>query len=317
MDDIYTLTKLSLTHRLGVVSENALQQSYDARHTELCAFEDREDAKREELLHLLSDLSTSDFGMSMLYHQGITGYWTHYMVLYPMMKDHPRYAHMGEFDRWLLERCPVIRATQQRFKHFLQAVKDYHKDFSDNVLTLASLPCGLMDDLLWLRGLEKETRLIGLDIDRTALQLAEQQAMYHRKRYSCSFFQVDAWQLGWHDVFHMVLSNGLIFYEPDDMRVIAFFERAKQALKQGGFLITSNLTPPPSISADCPWVADEVDIADARIQRLLFQYIIKPNFQAYRTSSQMQKLVEKAGLAFVEERQDKANMFPTYIIQKR
>lgn len=317
MSDTETLKRVSLSHRLGEVTENALGASYDQRHQAIIDAGDQPGATVDELLALLEEVSTSDFAMSMLYHKGISSYWTHYMVLYPRMKEHPRYASMNTIDRWLLESCPAVLAAQERFEHFLNAVQDYHADLPGDVLTLASIPCGLMDDLLWLRGLTKEIRMVGLDIDKTALQLAEQQAMFHKKRHSCSFFQGDIWKLSWSETLSMILCNGLTIYEEDSSRMVELFSVFQRALKPGGVLVVSYMTPPPSMSIDSPWISGVHSEEALRKQSLLFDHVITPEFRAYRLPSEMKALLEKGGFEICEERPDRAYQFPTLIAKKK
>lgn len=48
------------------------------------------------------------------------------------------------------------------------------------------------------------------------------------------------------ETFHLIASNGLNIYEPEDDRVIQLYRGFHDALKPGGVLITSALTPPPT-----------------------------------------------------------------------
>jgi SAM-dependent methyltransferase len=259
----------------------------------------------DEELSLLTQLNEFGFGKFLLTNKGINGYWTAHMVLHGRHKKdlHP-------LDSWLMTKSPIILATQERFqifkKHLQAALKSN--------MTLASVPCGLMDDLLGLdyTGLHN-VKLVGLDLDSASLTLAHENAIEHKISFA-SFIKKDAWNLGVTKAYDIITSNGLNFYEKDDERVVKLYQEFYKALKTGGKLITSFLTPPPALSKDSPW--HDVNPADALKQKAIFADIIQASFQCFRTESQTKEQLERAGFKNVEFFHDKCSLFPTVVAIK-
>ncbi len=76
--------------------------------------------------------------------------------------------------------------------------------------------------------------------------------------------------------YDIITSNGLNIYQPNDEKLIDLYKKFYQALKPGGILITSFLTPPPSISTESTW--KNFDLSDALKQKVLFSDIIQVNW---------------------------------------
>jgi SAM-dependent methyltransferase len=140
-----------------------------------------------------------------------------------------------ELERIILDRFSAVLATQERFEHFRRFAQAEVKEG----VVLASIPCGLMADLLDLdyQGINK-IGLVGIDLDADSLaeakKLAEQRGI---QRWSV-FRKADAWNLPAVAEFSVILSNGLNIYEPDDVRVTELYRRFFNALKPGGLLRT-------------------------------------------------------------------------------
>ena len=70
------------------------------------------------------------------------------MLLYPERGSQTRLSSdaslLGDLETWLLERCPLLLATQQRFC----LMRGLTQPLVRSGMQLASLPSGLMDDLL-------------------------------------------------------------------------------------------------------------------------------------------------------------------------
>lgn len=129
-------------------------------------------------------------------NNGLNGYWTAYAILTAPKKDdlHP-------LEDWLVNRSPGFIATQQRFIVFQDILKELIKDN----MNLASIPCGLMDDLLTL------------DYS-SSLDLACNNAQTHCIE-NISVHKRDAWNLKINNEFDVITSNGLNIYEQKDKYV--------------------------------------------------------------------------------------------------
>ena len=259
----------------------------------------------EEEKKLLKELYAFELGRFLLEHKGLNGYWTAYAILHgPKKKGFP------PLEQWILHRAPVFKGTQERFQIFKHQLQKHLK----NSMTVASIPCGLMDDLLGLDFSQTpEVALLGVDLDKNSLKLAQENA----HAYACknvSFLEKDAWNLGVTEAYDMITSNGLNIYQPDDEKVVALYKEFHKALKKDGILITSFLTPPPALSPESTW--KNYVAADTLKQKAIFADIIQTGWQTFRTENQTCQQLEEAGFAVVEVIYDSQGMFPTVVAKK-
>jgi SAM-dependent methyltransferase len=260
-----------------------------------------------EQLALLDELVTFELGRFLLVHQGLNGYWTHYVAyLHPRQRGAGGSASATALERALLDRSPTLLATQERFDHFRRLVGEELSHRAGEPLSLASVPCGLMADLLTLDyGAARDVHLAGFDLDEESLALAARHAAERGRSVELS--REDAWALSARDRFDVLVSNGLNLYEPDDQRVLALYERFAAALKPGGLLVTSFLTPPSE------WIVSRIDPEALRLQRIVFADIIGARWQCFRTSETSRAQLARAGFTDIELVPDRANLFPTIV----
>ncbi len=227
----------------------------------------------EEELALLDQLAQIPLGRFLLENKGLNGEMTAYIILHG-----PKNSPKSSLEEWMLHKCPVVKATQERFQIFRDKLQKSLKDG----MTLTSLPCGLMDDLLGLdySGVE-DIKLVGIDLDGRSLTLAEENAKTKTGNFEASFFKRDAWHLNVTDQYNIITSNGLNFYEPDDQKVIKLYGQFYEALTPGGILVTSFLTPPPTLSQESPW--RDYHLEDILKQKALFVDIIEGSWQSFTT----------------------------------
>lgn len=256
-------------------------------------------------LELLEGLLQFDLGRFLLQNKGLNGYWTAYLILHG-----PHKTHLHPLEEWLLWKAPVMTATRERFSIFQQQLKKYLQ----TGIQVASIPCGLMDDCFSCQDtIMKEVGLVGIDLDEESLKLAKQNAI--AKGFAgATFMQKDAWHLDLSNQFDVILSNGLNIYEPDHQKLIKLYQEFFQALKPGGMLITSFLTPPPTLSNQSTW--KNFDATDLLKQRALFVDIIQTKWQTFWTEDQMKQQLNTAGFQVVEIIYDAQGMFPTVVAQK-
>ena len=260
----------------------------------------------EEELILLKQLDEFDLGKFLFKNKGLNGYWTSYIILYAPQKklDHP-------LEQWIIHEAPTVKATQERFKIFNQQLQ---KNLKSN-MCLASIPCGLMDDLLRLNFSNVENiKLIGIDLDDHSLILARENAANLKKNVMTSFLKKDAWDLNIQKQYDVLTSNGLNIYEPDDQKVVALYKQFYNALKPNGLLIASFLTPPPALSKESSW--RNVNAENAIKQKAIFADILQVQWQAFRTENQTRAQLEKAGFKEIEIIYDSQGIFPTIIARK-
>jgi|SRR3989339_515653 len=258
----------------------------------------------QQKLELLHELSQFDFGRYLLQNSGINGYWTHYMLTHPWSgrgtKDH-------KLENFLLDRAPVMRATQERFEIFLtqnqQAVKNHAK--------LACIPSGLLGELLYLDYKNiNDISLVGFDYDSETLSQAKHLAEQKSLAKFVSLIEQDAWELTSENEFDLISSNGLNIYEVDELKVQALYQKFYQALKSGGKLVTSFLTTPAE------WDMTKINSVDLQLQKVLFVDIVSGKWQCFRSTVQTKQQLAQVGFRDITILPDSANIFPTVVAWK-
>lgn len=272
---------------------------------------DKPEAPLQAQLALVDELSAFEFGRFLMLNGGLNGFWTQYMVLYPQWKKTTA-TPLHPLEQWLLEKAPIILATQERFLHFQTLLQKHLKDN----MVLASLPCGMMDDLLTLDFSKvNNIKLVGIDLDSASLIGATQQAAKYHLSQNTSVIQKDAWGLEIQNEFDILTSNGLNIYEPNDEKIKMLYQKFYAALKPNGLLITSFLTPPPTLNANSPWDMTKINTADLQKQKVIFSYI-SAKFTAFRGEEETKAQLKQAGFRNIEILYDKAKLFPTVIAAK-
>lgn len=289
-----------------LITHKKIEDSFDISHFRN-TLEKKENLSLplEEEMGLLEQLSQFELGRFLLMNKGLDGYWTSYIIL-----QGPQQQNLHPLEAWILHDAPSVKATQERFGIFQKILQE---NLRQNT-TFASIPCGLMDDLLLLDYKKTHNiRLVGIDLDRKSLDLAQEKAKY-LKRANVEFIQSDAWTIRNKEEFDLITSNGLNIYESDDEKVIALYRKFYQALKSKGLLVTSFLTPPASLSKESSW--KKVNSQDALKQKAIFSDIIGVACQAFRTETKMREQLEKAGFQVLEVIYDSQGVFPTVVAKK-
>lgn len=176
-------------------------------------------------------------------------------------------------------------------------------------MTVGSVPCGLMDDLLHLHHTSfTALRYIGIDYDHSSIKQAAERTQ-HLKHIHCDFYQKNAWELAQENCFHsscdLLTSNGLNFYEPDNRKVVDLYTQFRAILKPGGTLVTSILTPPDR------WINYDKDALNR--QKAIFCDIVETNWQVFRTEEQTREQLCAAGFNTIEYVYDFQKMMPTVV----
>ncbi|NEP08495.1 MAG: class I SAM-dependent methyltransferase, partial [Okeania sp. SIO4D6] len=159
-------------------------------------------------LELLNELVGFPLGQFLLQNGGLNGYWTDYILEHQFQGRVTGIDTEGrsltKFEKYFLDKTPTFLATQERYIYFGKIIQNYVQDD----VVLASLPCGVMRDLLKLdfTGVEN-FRLVGIDIDYESLELAKKLAEEYDLSEKVEFHQEDAWNLPFEDEFTLLTSN--------------------------------------------------------------------------------------------------------------
>ncbi|MEI7189417.1 class I SAM-dependent methyltransferase [Dickeya dianthicola] len=298
-----------LSHRSS--SPDGHYAALDAVRSRIRQAGDLPGATVEEQIAIVEELATFDLGQFLLAHQGLNAYWTHHLVTYPSAST--TLSSHSDLEKLIYERLPAVLATRERYGIFRQQLQSRLHDG----IVLASVPCGLMGDLLLLDYSHyQNVRLIGVDLDNQALEAADLLARQQHGDNHITLLQDDAWSLQLPEPADVLTSNGLNVYEQDDEKVTDLYRAFNRALKPGGTLITSFLTPPPVLSAESPWRVTEEEQRLLPLQHLLFSRILEAKWTAFRTHSQTQRQLAQAGFRDIQFIDDRMRMYPTVIAQK-
>ena len=260
----------------------------------------------EEEIQLLHQMTEFELGRFLLKNGGISGYWTAYWLIHGPQKQlsHP-------LEDWLINKAPAFMASRERYQIFSTETQKRLKPG----IKLASIPCGLLDDLLHLDYSESpNTQIFGFDLDEESIELAKDNAKKYGKDSASHIETRDAWNLNADQEFDIITSNGLNFYEPDDGKVIELYKSFYVALKKGGVLITSFLTPPPQIDPKSPW--KNFNSEDIQKQKAIFRDIMDARWSAMRSEELTRSQLEATGFKIKEIIYDQQGLFPTVIAEK-
>jgi hypothetical protein len=254
-----------------------------------------------EELEILGLLQEFPLGQFLINNRGLNGYWTDYLI----SKCHENITHKLEY--FLLNSCPGILATRERFNIFQEEIKKHIKA-EDNV---ASIPSGLMSDFLTLeKSIKDKLNMYAVDLDKNSLQAIKQQST----NTNVNLIHQDAWDLNFNNFFDLIASNGLNIYEKDHEKLISLYQKFYDALKKDGILIISFLTSPPSIDSKSPW--KNYNDEHLRIQRAIFEDILSVMWANYQTEDSMREKMESIGFEVLNVIYDSQGMFPTITLKK-
>lgn len=295
---------------------NALEEVLESIRSKIQQSGDKPYASVAKQLQILDELAAFEFGRFMIQNRGWNGYWTHYVLTYPEKGRKTGLGHDGKpltkMENFLLNEAPTVLATQERYRHFLaqnqQAVQEG--------AVLACVPCGLMGELLYLDySAVRNFRLVGIDIDRDALDGARALAQKLKLDQNVELLQKDAWNLGLRNEFDLISTNGLNIYEPELDKVTELYRQFYLALKPGGQLVTSFFTYPPS-HEKCEWDMTKLNAEAARMEQIIFSDILNGKWLCYYTYSQMYEQLTSLGFKNIKFLDDTVRLFPTVLAKK-
>lgn len=292
-------------------SDRSYEQAAEAAKARVRAGGDLPGATVEQQLAVVDQLASFELGRFLLVNRGLDAYWTHRLVTY--VPGTLKRGEVLDLEYQVFEQMPAVLATRERFGIFRREVQTMLKPG----IALASVPGGLMGDLLLLDHTAcPNATLLGVDLDQRALDGARALATERGLAQQLTLRHADAWEMDLNGAADVLTSNGLNIYEPDDERVTALYRKFFDALKPGGRLVTSFLTPPPMLSPESPWDMSAVTPALLGLQHLLFVKIIEAKWSAFRTEAQTRAQLERAGFTEMTFIDDRARMFPTVVARK-
>lgn len=304
-----------LSHRCGTEADLAATM---AAARERIRTADPVHGTQEELLHDLELLSQSAFGRWMLIHGGWNAHWTRFVMDYTPPAD-PSGANPVEY--LLLAQSPGTLATRQRAAIFAEVLSGL---VTSGKVAL-SAGCGFMDELLRLPKAHLADALIGVDLDPDAISGAQATAAAMAPQPQCLFAVGDAWDMAAAEVVagdpdeyrrlmtgrvDVVSSNGLNIYVADDDATTDLYRSFAKALRPGGTLVVSALTPPDT------WNYDGISRdTTRRLGGLLLMCDVM--WSHYRTVDTTTAQLAEAGFEVAAIHWDSFGAYPTFVATAR
>ncbi|KTD59540.1 Methyltransferase domain protein [Legionella sainthelensi] len=255
-----------------------------------------------ETLELLNELASFSLGRFLLHNRGLNGYWTSYIF-----RNTPDPEESIELESWLLNKSLYVMA-RERFYLFQDEIR---KRLKSN-MTLASIPSGLMDDLLFLDySSYHNIHLVGIDADSESLQFARQNA--NEQGFSpeqVTLMQKDAWDLAIDAQFDLLTSNGLNMYESCEKRLVALYQSFYKALKPDGTLLISFIPPPPQN------IESLISSENFLKERAIFGDIVQINYLNFCTEAKMKIQLQAAGFTIESVQYNEKGMAPVIVAKK-
>jgi hypothetical protein len=300
----------NITHSHKISNRGTLRSSYIEKilHKGDLAY-----STVDEQVFLVEEMLRSELGTFILENKGANGFWTDVLIK-TSADSYIKQGHKANFfEDFLLFRSPVVLAHRERFKLFQKSVQ--------RILTpgisLASIPCGLMRDLLSLDfSSAPGCKLTGIDIDPKSIQLASNLALSLKCKNELYFLKKNAWNLKLANEFDIITSSGLNVYEPSRERTIKLYKLFLRALKKVGVLITSVLTFPPFSEIATDWDVSSIPSEDLRLERVIHHDILGVKWGNYRSIDDLKTDFYSAGFSSVEIALDSKKIFPTIIAKK-
>lgn len=260
---------------------------------------------------MIDQLCGCEMGRFILERRGVNGYWTDYILHHPFSRNEtPHDLHQRTYspmELFLLTRSPNVLAHRERGGIFQKMLQQHVRPGA----VFASIPCGLMRDLLSLDlSRAADCRIVGIDIDPESLDHGRELAQ-HLGVADAEFILGNAWSLGFDKAFDVITSSGLNCYEPEVARVLDLYRNFFIALKPGGTLITSVYTYPPGHAKPTDWDLTVCNTEDMLMDAILFGDILQAKWRNFRSASELEDDFRSVGFTDVAVHFDSRRMYPT------
>lgn len=291
-------------------SVSLFQKAYQSLKTKLLKTPESAYSPLAERLSLLDQLCDFELGRSLIEHRSLSRYWRHYISICPPVLE----KLQSQLEWEILTQLPIVLATQQRHRIFVEQLQQS----IENQACLLSIPSGLMEEVAYLDYKHIDhIALHAMDNDEKAFSLAKGICESRGIARWLNFQKIDAFKFAKEESYDAISSNGLTLYEPDDEKVLEFYQRCFTTLKTKGKFITCFLTPPASHDIECEWDFSKICPAMLRKQKVLFSEILGVKWQSFRKTIQIRQMLSQVGFQDIEFYYDEAKMFPTVVGIKR
>jgi len=307
------MEKTNLTHAL---EQSSFDETIQTLKDKIISRGDLPHVSVARQLDIIDQFCAFPLGRFILERRGANGFWTDYMISHPHKGRVTGLNIEGKpftpLEEFFLNKIPIIVAHQERFGIFQKLAQSFLTDGA----VLASIPCGIMRDLLTLDFSNVTNfELVGIDIDHESLLLAKQYAD-EKGITNIRLIEQDAWQMPFINEFDVITSSGLNVYESDPQRLLELYRRFFQALKPGGKLIISVLTYPPDGDKKSDWDLTGIEPETLLLDRIIHKDILDIKWRNFRSAQELDKEFILAGFIDIKVHFDKHRIFPTIVATK-
>lgn len=264
----------------------------------------------DHLIPLAEEMSQGPIALGLMRQGGVDGS-LHDQVLHGgLLSPLCRIKHHHPADVKVLNNCSVTGLVE-RFHSFQSVMRELivnRQITSDS--TIASIPCGLMRELLTLDYEGERPHIVGVDKDPLSLaaskELAKELAISH-----VEFYLKDALFLGPIRSVDVIVSNGLSVYL-DDAELLDLFQQFQGSIRPGGYFLTTHMTP------EAEWNPEHATEENLQFHRDFFRNIVRGRWLSHlRSIDQVCAMLDEAGFDIVEIRPGETGIFPIYLTRRR
>lgn len=262
----------------------------------------------KEELSILDQLTQFEIGRALLSNGDIVAHWNSSIV----SRSNSSFEH--PMEEWLVNKLPRIKAAKEYSDSLRSQLQKYIKINTQ----MASVPSGDMHDLLNLNldGVFN-VHMVGIDDNKTNLKFA-QDSYKRSNNFSAEFIlSKNINELKDRDKkgnFDLIVSNSHDLSDLSSEKLEKLYKNFHDSLHDEGILITSFLTPPPSVSKKSTW--KNYDKKDTLVQDVIFNDILASKKQFFQTEDDVRDLLNKSGFKIVEVIYDSQAMLPIVVAKK-
>ena len=264
----------------------------------------------EKRIKIFNQLCEFEYGRWLLVNRGLNAYWAAYLVYHDEIKNGKQ---LHALEKVMLEKSPGVLSSKDRANRNAGILQKMIK----SNMTVASLPCAMMNDLLRLNLTNLENlKLVGLDLDPAAIALAQENSKKFNKENLCTFKVADAFELNIENEFDILHSTGLNMYVQTEHELLKLYSNFYKAVKPGGFLIVTSNIPPKDENDSFVWSLGLREMSELPQQVLIFFDVIQIRQGMYCTKNQIINQLKNVGFINVDVDFDSRKMFLCFIAKK-
>lgn len=267
----------------------------------------------DKKIKVFNQLCEFEYGRWMLINQGLNAYWANYLIYHDEIRREKMIKEpMHSLEKTILN-SPGVLSSKDRAKRNSTILQKLIKDN----MTVASIPCAVMNDLLRLNqnGMDN-IKLVGIDLDSAAIDLAKENAVKFKKEKFCTFKLADAFDLNIENEFDVLHSTGLNMYAKTEPELLKLYTNFYRAVKPGGYLVVTSNVPPKDENGSFTWSVGLMEMAALPEQVLIFFDVIQIRQGMYCTKDQIISQLKTVGFTDIQVDFDSRKMFLCFTAKK-